>query len=113
MYHSARPSRLLGDIAPSERSGNNQVAALCDKYGEVYWWDTKDLEVVSVGQTTPADILSKFSDSEEGTDDFILTNKPSEVKAHPRYDAFLKEDMERYYIYKEDLVDEFNTWLTK
>lgn len=72
-FKTSHPSVFGGSFFPHYEGGNCQTAAVCDKEGKIYWCDTKDLEVITIDENKPDEILENyideiFEEKEKGTD---------------------------------------------
>jgi len=60
MFKSSRPGMFFGDLAPTEKSGDSQMAAISTATGEILWCPSKDLTIVSIDGKAPSDHLHSY-----------------------------------------------------
>ncbi len=56
-YQSARPGRFLGDLMPTEDSGQIEMVAVCDENGRLFWARSEDVYVVEIDGKRPSELL--------------------------------------------------------
>ncbi|GKX31951.1 hypothetical protein SH1V18_44310 [Vallitalea longa] len=47
-YKAVRPSLLGGNFIPHEEEGTVETVAVCDKFGDISWHESSDLQVIKV-----------------------------------------------------------------
>ena len=60
MFKSSRPGMFFGDIAPNEKSGDAEMAAVSTATGEMLWCPSKDLTIVSIDGKSPSEHLQSY-----------------------------------------------------
>ena len=60
MFKSARPNMLFGDLLPSEKSGNSQMAAVSTAQGKILWCESERLTIVSIDGKKPGEHLKQY-----------------------------------------------------
>ena len=58
-YKTSRPGVLFGTLNPIEETGRSKVMAVCDDAGQIEWFDSKDLFVVTIDGRDPAIVLAE------------------------------------------------------
>ena len=59
-FESSRPNAFFGNLIPSERSGKSEMAALSTATGDILWYPSEDLTIVSIDGKPPADHLQEY-----------------------------------------------------
>lgn len=59
-YKSSRSSTLIGDLFPTENSGERPVVAICDFNGKIAWVYSEKIEVIRVDGKSPSEILENI-----------------------------------------------------
>ena len=60
MFKSARPSAFFGDLLPSEKSGESQMAAVSTASGDILWCSSSDLTIISIDGESPRKQLEPY-----------------------------------------------------
>lgn len=60
MFKSARPNILFGDLLPSVKSGESEMAAVSTATGDILWWPSADFTVVSIDGEPPSKHLEEY-----------------------------------------------------
>ena len=60
MFKSSRPGMIFGDIAPNEKSGESEMAAVSTATGQILWCPSKDLTIVSIDGKAPSEHLQSY-----------------------------------------------------
>ena len=60
MFKSARPNAFFGDLLPSEKSGESQMAAVSTASGDILWCSSSDLTIISIDGESPRKQLEPY-----------------------------------------------------
>ena len=60
MFKSARPNAFFGDLLPSEKSGESQMAAVSTASGDILWCSSSDLTIISIDGESPRKQLETY-----------------------------------------------------
>lgn len=79
-YKSSNTSTSFGTLIPYEELEEISLAAVCDNKGNIFWFHTSDLQVISVDGKSTNNLLKQFVDT------------PDEENRCPACKTIVKED---------------------
>lgn len=89
------------------------MVAVATKDGEISWCPSHELEVVEIDGVAVGDALREF-DAVESVDELDFPAATAdEVRCHPQYPAFVREDRERQFLTDDRMELEFAEWQSK
>ena len=112
-FESARANRVFGDLLPGFHRGRIGMVAVATKNGEISWCPSHELEVVEIDGVAVGDVLREFDAAESAADLEFPATTADEVRCHPQYPAFVREDRERQFLTDGRIESEFAEWQSK